>query len=164
MEKFQRRAEDVALLIREAFLRGISTRQVGRVVATLTGEAVSAPTVSKLTRDLDEAVQQFHSAELKDEGAYLFLDGVSLRLRRPGGRKRVQMLVAYGVQQNGTRHVLAFQRSTGDSQQAWEGLLQDLHRRGLSGHRLQLMITDGWQRPFPWSTPEWRINAVGCTK
>ena len=94
MEKFQRRAEDVALLIREAFLRGISTRQVGRVVATLTGEAVSAPTVSKLTRDLDEAVQQFHSAELKDEGAYLFLDGASLRLRRPGGRKRVQMLVA----------------------------------------------------------------------
>jgi hypothetical protein len=29
LEKFQRRAEDVAILIREAFLRGISTRQVG---------------------------------------------------------------------------------------------------------------------------------------
>jgi hypothetical protein len=29
------------MLIREAFLRGISTRQVGRVVATLTGEVVS---------------------------------------------------------------------------------------------------------------------------
>ena len=33
LEPFQRRAEDVAMLIREAFLRGISTRQVGRVVA-----------------------------------------------------------------------------------------------------------------------------------
>jgi transposase-like protein len=32
LEKFQRRAEDVAILIREAFLRGISTRQVGRIV------------------------------------------------------------------------------------------------------------------------------------
>src|SRR3972149_9847252 len=39
---FQRRAEEVTLLIREAFLRGISTRQVGRVVALVTGEAVSA--------------------------------------------------------------------------------------------------------------------------
>jgi len=37
------------VLIREAFLRGISTRQAGRVVATLTGEVVSAQTVSKLT-------------------------------------------------------------------------------------------------------------------
>jgi len=48
LEKFQRRAEDVAILIREAFLRGISTRQVGRIVATFTGEPVSAQTVSKL--------------------------------------------------------------------------------------------------------------------
>src|SRR5213078_717163 len=61
LRRFQRRAEEVSLLIREAFLRGISTRQVGRVVATITGETVSAQTVSKLTRDLDEAVRQFHS-------------------------------------------------------------------------------------------------------
>jgi transposase-like protein len=51
LQRFQRRAEEVSLLIREAFLRGISTRQVGRVVATITGETVSAQTVSKLTRD-----------------------------------------------------------------------------------------------------------------
>jgi transposase-like protein len=31
--KFQRRAEEVCLLIREAFLRGISTRKVGRIGA-----------------------------------------------------------------------------------------------------------------------------------
>src|ERR1035437_4149537 len=96
LEPFQRRAEDVAMLIREAFLRGISARQVGRVVATLTGEVVSPQTVSKLTRDLDQAVRQFHQARLSDDYAYLFLDGVSLRVRRPAGRKRVQMLVAYG--------------------------------------------------------------------
>jgi hypothetical protein len=42
MERFQRRAEEVALLIREAFWR---TLQVGRVVALLTCEVVSATTV-----------------------------------------------------------------------------------------------------------------------
>jgi len=143
LEKFERRAEDVAILIREAFLRGISTRQVGRIVATFTGEPVSAQTVSKLTRDLDEAVRQFHRVRLKDEWRYLFLDGVSLRVRRPGGRKRVQMLVAYGVGADGRRQLLAFQRSSGESQAAWEGLLQDLYRRGLEGNRLGLIVTDG---------------------
>jgi putative transposase len=143
LEKFQRRAEDVAILIREAFLRGISTRQVGRIVATLTGEPVSAQTVSHLITELDQAVEQFHTAELKDEWAYLFLDGVSLRMRRPAGRKRVHMLVVYGVKLDGTRHLLAFQRSSGESQHAWEGLLQDLYRRGLTGHHVQLMVTDG---------------------
>jgi len=112
LEPFQRRAEEVAMLIREAFLRGISTRQTGRVVSILTGEVVSAQTVSKLTRALDQAVRQFHQARLGDDYAYLFLDGVSLRVRRPAGRKRVHMLVAYGVRRDGTRHLLAFMRTT----------------------------------------------------
>jgi putative transposase len=143
LEKFQRRAPEVAMLIREAFLRGISTRQVGRVVATLTGEVVSAQTVSNLTRDLDTAVKQFHQAQLKDEWAYLFLDGVNLKVRRPAGRQCVQMLVAYGVRQNGTRQLLGFLRTKGESQAHWEALLNDLYRRGLKGDKLLLVVTDG---------------------
>ena len=143
LRRFQRRAEEVSLLIREAFLRGISTRQVGRVVATITGETVSAQTVSKLTRDLDEAVRQFHQVQLSDDYVYVFLDGVSLRVRRPTGRKQVQMLVAYGIRQDGSRHLLAFLRSQGEGQAAWEALLQDLYRRGLEGRALQLILTDG---------------------
>jgi putative transposase len=143
MKKFQRRAEEVALLIREAFLRGISTRQVGRVVAVLTGEKVSPQTVSRITQELDQAVRQFHQARLDDDWAYLFLDGVSLRVRRPVGRKRVQMLVAYGVKRDGRRELLAFLRTPGESQADWESLLQDLFRRGLEGKHLQMIVTDG---------------------
>lgn len=143
IKKFQRRAEEVALLIREAFLRGISTRQVGRVVGALTGEKVSPQTVSRITQQLDQAVQQFHQARLDDDWAYLFLDGVSLRVRRPVGRKRVQMLVAYGVKRDGRRELLAFLRTRGESQADWESLLQDLFRRGLEGKHLQLIVTDG---------------------
>jgi putative transposase len=143
LKQFQRRAPELAMLIREAFLRGLSTRQVGRVVSTLTGEGVSAQTVSRLIRDLDEAVREFHGAPLADEWAYLFFDGVSLRVRRPGGRKRVQMLVAYGVRRDGRRQLLAFLRSQGESQSAWEGLLADLYRRGLHGVNLELILTDG---------------------
>lgn len=143
LRRLERRADEVLLLIREAFLRGLSTRAVGRVVALITEEAVSAQTVSRLTRDLDHAVAQFHQVPLRDDWRYLFLDGVSLRVRRPGGRKRVQLLVAYGVRRDGTRHLLGFTRSTGESQAAWEGLLHDLYRRGLDGRHLQLIVTDG---------------------
>ena len=143
MERFQRRADEVMLLIREAFLRGVSTRQVGRLVAIVTGEPVSAQTVSNLRRHLDRLVRAFQQAPLKDEWAYLFLDGVSLRVRRPSGRKRVQMLVAYGVKHDGRRQLLAFLRSSGESQAAWEGFLNHLYTRGLYGKRLLLIVTDG---------------------
>ena len=69
MRAFQRRAEDVLLLIREAFLRGISTRQVGRVVGIVTGETVSAQTVSTIAKSLDRRVRRFHEAALREEWA-----------------------------------------------------------------------------------------------
>jgi len=143
LERFQRRGKEVDELIREAFLRGISTRQVGRVVSLVTGEGVSAQTVSNLTRCLDQSVRQFHQARLEDDWVYLFLDGVSLRMRQAGSRKRVHMLVAYGINQNGQRQLLAFLRTRGESQMDWESLLNDLYRRGLEGKSLQLIITDG---------------------
>ena len=143
LARLERRAAEVLLLIREAFLRGLSTRAVGRVVALVTEEPVSAQTVSRVTRDLDQAVAQFHAAPLGDAWQYLFLDGVSLRVRRPSGRNRVQLLVAYGVRTDGRRQLLAFTRSQGESQAAWEGLLTDLYRRGLEGRQLQLVVTDG---------------------
>ena len=92
---------------------------------------------------LDRVVRQFKQAPLQDEWAYLFLDGVSLRVRRPAGRKRVQMLVAYGVRADGSRQLIAFLRTRGESQACWEGFLQDLYRRGLEGRKLQLIVTDG---------------------
>lgn len=139
----QRRSPEVAELIRQAFLRGISTRQVGRVVAVVTGEPVSAQTVSQLTRVLDQAVQAFHHRPLGDEWAYLFLDGVWLKVRRACGPQRVLLLVAYGVRRDGQRELLAFTRAKGESQAAWEGLLNDLFGRGLRGRNLQLVVTDG---------------------
>jgi len=140
---FQRRSAEVTLLVREAFLRGVSTRQVGRVITSLQLGPLSAQTVSHLSRHLDSMVAAYHQSRIADEWAYLFLDGVSLRVRRPAGRKRVHMLVAYGVRRDGSRQLLAFLRSQGEGQAAWEGLLEDLYRRGLTGEQLQLIVTDG---------------------
>ena len=143
IKTLQRRAPEVAEMIRQAFLRGISTRAVGRVVALLTDEPVSAQTVSRLTRTLDREVQQFHHAPLADDWAYLLLDGVWMKVRRAFGPQRVLLLVAYGVRANGQRKLLAFTRARAENQAAWEGFLWNLQQRGLVGSQLQLVLSDG---------------------
>ena len=80
---------------------------------------------------------------LKDEWAYLFLDGVNLKVRRPAGRQCVQILVAYGVCQNGTRQLLSFLRTHGEGQAHWEALLNTIYRRGLKGDKILLVVTNG---------------------
>jgi putative transposase len=143
MQSLQRRAPEVAEMIRQAFLRGVSTRAVGRVVALLSDEPVSAQTVSRLTRVLDQEVEKFHHAALTDEWVYLLLDGVWLKVRRAFGPQRVLLLVAYGVRADGSRQLLAFTRTRGESQASWEAFLWDLHERGLAGGPLQMVISDG---------------------
>jgi putative transposase len=143
LQRLERRSPEVAELIRQAFLRGVATRAVGRVVALLTDEPVSAQTVSPLTRVLDAQVRAFHQAELGDDGADLFRDGVWIKVRRSFGPQRVLLRVASGIRANGQRQRLGFVRARGESQAAWEGALQSLYRRGLLGRHLQLIVTDG---------------------
>lgn len=141
---YQRRQPAVHELIRQAFLRGISTRQVSAVLRPVLGEDYSAQTISNILRPLNAAVAQFHRAPLADNFLYLLLDGVVLKVRDLAGlvRRRV-VLVAYGVLPNGKRQILAFQLTSVESENAWSEFLHDLFQRGLQGKNLKLIVTDG---------------------
>lgn len=144
LPRYQRRQEGVHALVREAFLRGISTRQVGTVLEPVLGEAYSAQTISRIVRGLDGAVEQFHRRPLPDDCVYLFLDGVVLKVRDLRGKvRRRVVLVAYGISTAGRRELLAYRLAQGESEIAWTSFLQELYFRGLAGGRLRLVITDG---------------------
>ncbi len=145
LPRYRRRQAAVHELVRQAFLRGISTRQVGEVLEPVLGEAYSAQTVSNITRELDRAVAQFHRRPLRDDYLYLFLDGVVLKVRDPGGsiRRRV-ILVAYGLTRQGRRELIAYRFAlNGESETSWAAFLQDLFLRGLEGKQLRLIVSDG---------------------
>jgi putative transposase len=144
LPRYQRRQQAVNNVILQAFLRGVSTRQVGRVLEPVLGEGYSAQTISNITRQLDQAVAHFHRRTLCDDYVYLFLDGVVLKVRDLAGKvRRRPVLVAYGVLPNGQREILAYQLAQGESENAWLEFLQDLFLRGFTGKNLQLIVTDG---------------------
>ncbi len=144
LPRYQRRQQAVNNLVLQAFLRGISTRQVGQVLEPVLGEAYSAQTISNITRALNHEVAQFHRRALRDDYVYLFLDGVVLKVRDLAAKVRRRMvLVAYGVLPNGKREILAYQFAHGESEAAWVEFLQDLFLRGLEGKNLRLIVTDG---------------------
>jgi putative transposase len=144
LDRYQRRQEPVNELVREAFLRGISTRQVGEVLEPILGEAYSAQTVSRIVQGLDLAVAAYHHRRLGDEYVYLFLDGIVLKVREvPGQVRRRVVLVAYGITRSGRRELIGYRLVQGESEGAWTALLQDFFLRGFEGRHLRLVITDG---------------------
>jgi transposase-like protein len=143
LPRYRRRTRDVDALIRRVFLGGLSTRQVGPVLAQLLHESVSASTVSAITRTLDQAVQAFHQRALPDTYQYLFLDAVCLRVKTPDGTKRRLALVAYGITPQGQRELLDYRLVPREGQTTWEAFLINLAARGLTGAALRLITTDG---------------------
>lgn len=143
VDRYQQRTAQVDALIRAVFLGGVSTRQVGAILAQLLGDTVSASTVSTVTKTLDRAVETYHRRPLADTYRYLFLDAVSLRVKTPDGTRRRLVLVAYGITQAGSRELIEYRLVKTESQNAWEAFLTSLACRGLTGAHLQLITTDG---------------------
>jgi transposase-like protein len=140
---YKRRQAQVDLLIRDIFLAGVSTRRVGETLEGLLGTPVSAQTVSRVARSLDHEVERFHAAPLADDLQYLFLDGVSMRLKVAAGMKRRMVLCAYAISHTGERRLLDFRLHDSESQANWEAFLSQLRERGLLGTHLRLVATDG---------------------
>jgi transposase-like protein len=143
LPRYQRRMADVDRLVRSVFLAGVSTRRVGRTLAELLGETVSASTVSRITRTLDRTVAAWHRRPLHDHYRYLLLDGLSLRVKTPDGAKRRQILVAYAITLSGRRELIDYRLVRREGEATWTSFLLTLAARGLTGQALALITTDG---------------------
>lgn len=140
---YKRKAKDVEELIREAFLSGISTRRISDVLSPLIGAPISAQTVSNIARLLDEQVREYHTKQLSDDYRFLFLDGVTVRVKRAKSKNKKVILCAYGIKRDGTRELVSFMQADSESEEAWFCFANDLYRRGLVGKNLELIVTDG---------------------
>jgi transposase-like protein len=143
VRRYQRRTDDVDASLLRIFLYGASTRLTGQALRPLVGEAVSAQTVSNIAKSLDGAVRSYHRRRLEDKYLYLFLDGIVLKTRSGFGAKKKAVLTAYGIRLDGKRELIDFLVTKHESEKNWEGFLNDLYRRGLTGDALGLVATDG---------------------
>jgi transposase-like protein len=142
-ERYQRRQQAVHDLVCNVFLRGISTREVAGALKPVLGTSISASAVSRITKSLNTQVKEFHQRKLLDEYQFLFLDGIAISVKRSLKAQKILVLAAYGITIFGKKELIAFRFAHGESNEACEGFLNDLFRRGLEGKNLKLIITDG---------------------
>ena len=140
---YARRAQQIDRMILACFVLGLSTRKVSQALLPILGEPVSATTVSRVAKSLDEAVESFHKRPLKNRYRFLLFDGVVLKRKSGGGAKKRVVLVALGITPEGHKEVIDFFIAPGESQGAWEEFLCDLYRRGLTAEGAEVIITDG---------------------
>jgi putative transposase len=128
----------IVSVVMEAYVNGVSTRKVDRLVEQLGISSMSKDRVSALCRELDERVEAFRGRPLEGSFPYLWLDAKHLKVRDRGSVRSKALVIAYAVHETGRREVIGIDIGEVESGAFWVQFLRDLVARGLSGVRLAI--------------------------
>jgi putative transposase len=137
-----RRTAEKALtaVIQEAYIQGISTRSVDELVKAMGMTGISKSQVSRLCADIDERVNAFLSRPIEGDWPYLWIDATYVKTRQSGRIVSVAVIIAVGVNTDGTRELLGIATGPSEAEPFWTDFLRSLSRRGLRG--VKLVISD----------------------
>ena len=141
----RRRSEQALLaVIQQAYVEGVSTRRVDDLIKALGCDGISSSQVSRICEQLDEVVESFLGRPL-DGGLYpyVWLDGLTQKVREGGRIVNVCVVVATGVNAEGQREILGMDVGASEDGAFWLAFLRSLTTRGLSG--VELVTSDAHQ-------------------
>jgi len=97
LEPRRRSEQAIVAVVLEAYVNGVSTRKVDRLVEQLGLQGMSKDRVSALCRQLDEQVEVFRNRPLVGAYPYLWLDAKQLKVRDQGHVRSKALVVCYAV-------------------------------------------------------------------
>lgn len=124
----RRRAEQALIsVVATAYLLGVSTRRVDKLVETLGIASLSKSQVSELAKSLDAAVEQFRNRPL-DSGPYRLVqaDALTVKVCEGGRTVIVHGLIAVGANADGHREILGFEVSSAEDGAGWLAFFRSL--------------------------------------
>jgi len=138
LEPRRRSEQAIVAVVLEAYVNGVSTRKVDRLVEQLGIEGMTKDRVSAICQGLDEQVEAFRARPLEGAYPYLWLDAKQVKVRDRGRVVSKAVVVAYAVHEAGVREVIGLDVGEVESGAFWVEFLRGLRKRGLSGVRLAI--------------------------
>lgn len=108
-------------MVAEAYVAGVSTRKVEKLIEAMGAKGMSKSVVSRLAKALETDVKAFRERPL--DGAFRYI----------------------GVNQEGRREVPELEVAEGEMETSWSGFLEGLVKRGLKG--VELVVSDAHRGP-----------------
>src|SRR4051794_36283407 len=135
LEPRKRSEQALVAVVQEAYVNGVSTRKVDRLVEQM-GLHLSKDQVSRLCRGLDEQVRVFRERPLEGRYPYVWLDAKVEKVRERGGVRQKCLVIASAVHESGRREVIGLDVGEAETESFWREFLRSLRARGLTGVRL----------------------------
>ncbi len=141
---YMRRSPNVSEVLPILYLKGISSGDFQGALEALLGKdaaGLSAGSIGRLKAKWLDEYKLFKQRYLgHSRYAYVFCDGVNVKVRL-GEDPKVSLLVVIGVNQDGSKELLAVEEGYRESKESWASALRDLKRRGMEAPLLS--VADG---------------------
>lgn len=131
--RYQRSEQALLLSLMEMVIQGVSTRKVTKITEELCGTEFSKSTVSELCKTLDPIVQAWNDRPLVKEYPFIIVDALYVKVREESRVRSRGVLVATGVNIEGSREILGFSIGDTESEATWGAFYTRLKERGLRG-------------------------------
>jgi putative transposase len=136
IERFRRSERALIAVIQEAFVAGVSTRDMEKVLAAMGVERLSKSQISELCTELDAKAEAFRNRPLEEVYPYLWLDALYEKVHVDDRVVSNAVVIAYGVNLRGEREIVGIDVVDTESAQSWTTFLRGLRKRGLRGPKL----------------------------
>ncbi|WP_182672471.1 IS256 family transposase, partial [Mammaliicoccus sciuri] len=139
--QYSRSDQSLILAMTEAYINGVSTRNVNKIVESLTGKSVSKSTVSSVIKNLDPEIKEWAGRPIvSHQYKYVFVDAMHIKVRENNKIVSKGVYIAMGINENRKRDIIGFKISNQESELAWSEFFEDLRMRGLTTP--ELIISD----------------------
>ena len=140
-QNYSRVDESLKNAVLESYINGVSTRNVQEVVSQLGVDELSASSVSRISKKLDESVEKFLKRPIEKAMPFMYVDATYCKIRDEGKYVSKAFYIAVGVNEDGYREVLGAKLADCENEDYWSVFFEELKDRGL--HGVKLVISDG---------------------
>jgi transposase-like protein len=138
----ERKRSEQALIevIKQAWIKGVSTRKIDKLAKELGIERITASQVSNFTSELDLQVEEFRNSPLEKEYPVIWVDALYEKIRDNRKVISVAIMVVRAVDLDGKVRILAVEPMYDESEATYTELFEKLKGRGLE--EVWLVVSD----------------------
>ena len=133
LPRYARRTQAVDDAVLGVYLAGGNSRRIRKALEPLLGtKHLSKSAVSRVVSRLKDLFATWSERDLSEESfPILYLDGIQLKVRLARRVVSVPVLIALGVDETGSKRLVAMRLCTSEAEVHWSSLISDLRQRGL---------------------------------
>lgn len=141
LELFKLSQEQVNDFCLALYTKGMTTRDIEDLMQSFFGNQISHTSVSKLAEEFHSVRLLWEKSPLDRHYRAIFCDAIFITVRRGDSYQKEPVYIAYGVNSEEKREILALAVYPTESAESWREVLMTAKRRGLE--RVDVLIADG---------------------